>query len=140
MSIETSMMDMSALGGDGISIQVRGRDLDTLQQMAKEVAAIVEATEGTAKVSDGLEEATGEMRILIDRDKAMDQGLTVAEVYQQIAAKLKDASSATTFETTAKEYEVYRILLLKRQIKTIRRWKFHLRILQRLRILFLQNQ
>lgn len=107
LSIETSMMDMSALGGDGISIQVRGRDLDTLQQIAKKVAAIVEATEGTAKVSDGLEEATGEMRILIDRDKAMDQGLTVAEVYQQIAAKLKDASSATTFETTAKEYEVY---------------------------------
>lgn len=107
LSIETSMMDMSALGGDGISIQVRGRDLDTLQQIAKEVAAIVEATEGTAKVSDGLEEATGEMRILIDRDKAMDQGLTVAEAYQQIAAKLKDASSATTFETTAKEYEVY---------------------------------
>lgn len=107
LSIETSMMDMSALGGDGISIQVRGRDLDTLQQIAKEVAAIVEATEGTAKVSDGLEEATGEMRILIDRDKAMDQGLTVAEVYQQIAAKLKDATSATTFETTAKEYEVY---------------------------------
>lgn len=107
LSIETSMMDMSALGGDGISIQVRGRDLDTLQQIAKEVAAIVEATEGTAKVSDGLEEATGEMRVLIDRDKAMDQGLTVAEAYQQIAAKLKDASSATTFETTAKEYEVY---------------------------------
>lgn len=107
LSIETSMMDMSALGGDGISIQVRGCDLDTLQQIAKEVAAIVETTEGTAKVSDGLEEATGEMRVLIDRDKAMDQGLTVAEVYQQIAAKLKDASSATTFETTAKEYEVY---------------------------------
>ena len=107
LSIETSMMDMSALGGDGISIQVRGRDLDTLQQIAREVAAIVEATEGTEKVSDGLEEATGEMRILIDRDKAMDQGLTVAEIYQQIAAKLKDASSATTFETTAKEYEVY---------------------------------
>lgn len=107
LSIETSMMDMSALGGDGISIQVRGRDLDTLQQIAREVAAIVEATEGTEKVSDGLEEATGEMRILVDHDKAMDQGLTVAEVYQQIAAKLKDASSATTFETTAKEYEVY---------------------------------
>lgn len=107
LSIETSMMDMSALGGDGISIQIRGRDLDTLQQVAKEVAAIVEATEGTTEVSDGLEESTGEMRILIDRDKAMDQGLTVAEVYQQIAAKLQEASSATTFETAADEYEVY---------------------------------
>lgn len=107
LSIETSMMDMSALGGAGISIQIRGRDLDTLQQVAKEVAVIVEATEGTTEVSDGLEEATGEMRILIDRDKAMDQGLTVAQVYQQIAAKLQESSSATTLETTTKEYEVY---------------------------------
>lgn len=107
LSIETSMMDMSALGGDGISIQVRGRDLDTLQRIAREVADIVADTEGTTEVSDGLEESTGEMRIIIDRDKAMDQGLTVAEVYQQIAAKLQDASSATTFETEAKEYDVY---------------------------------
>lgn len=145
---------MSALGGDGISIQIRGRDLDILQQAAKEVAAIVEATEGTTEVSDGLEEATGEMRILIDRDKTMDQGLTVAEVYQQIAAKLQESSSATTLETTTKEYEVYvknandmappgswcRSLSLRRQIKTIRRWKFRLRILQRLRIPFLRNR
>ena len=107
LSIETSMMDMSALGGSGITIQVRGRDIDTLQELAKEVASIVEDTEGTTEVSDGLEESAEEMRIIIDRDKAMEHGMTVAEAFQQIAEKLADASSATTLETDIKEYNVY---------------------------------
>lgn len=105
--INTSSMDMSALGGSGISIQVRGRELDTLQDIAKDIAAIVEDTEGTVEVSDGLQDTTEELRIIIDRNKAIEHGLTVAQVFQQIAAKLAAASSATTFETEIKEYDVY---------------------------------
>ena len=107
ISIETSDMDMSALGGSGINIQVRGRELDTIQSIAKEIAAILEEVEGTAEVSDGLEDATGELRVLIDRKKAIEHGLTVAQVFQQIQSKLADASSATQLETEIKEYDVY---------------------------------
>ncbi|MBD5456290.1 MAG: MMPL family transporter [Lachnospiraceae bacterium] len=107
VSIETSTMDMSALGGSGITVQIKGRDLDTMQELAKDIAAIVESVEGTAEVSDGLEESTGEMRIIIDRNKAIEHGLTVAQVFQQIQSKLAAASSATTFETEIKEYSVY---------------------------------
>ncbi|MDE6847254.1 MAG: efflux RND transporter permease subunit [Lachnospiraceae bacterium] len=107
VSIETSTMDMSALGGSGITVQVKGRELDTLREIAGDIAAIVESVEGTTEVSDGLEESTGELRILIDRDKAIEHGLTVAQVFQQIQAKLADASSATTLETEIEEYSVY---------------------------------
>ncbi len=107
IDIETSNMDMSALGGSGISIQVRGREIDTMQRVAEEVAEIVKGVEGTQNVSNGLEDSTGEMRILIDRDKAIEHGLTVAEIFQQISVKLADASSSTTLETEIKEYDVY---------------------------------
>lgn len=107
ISVETSSMDMSALGGSGITIQVRGRDIDTLQAIAQEVAAIVESVEGTTEVSDGLEESSEELRITIDKDKAVSYGLTVAQVYAQIATKLADASVATTLEASAKDYSVY---------------------------------
>lgn len=106
-SIETSTMDMSALGGSGIVIQVKGRELDTLQEIAKDIAAIIEGVEGTTEVSDGLEESTGELRILIDRDKAIEHGITVAQAFQQIQSKLADAVSATTLETEIEEYSVY---------------------------------
>ncbi len=105
--IETSTMDMSALGGSGITVQIKGRELDTLQSIARDVAAIIDSVEGTADVSDGLEESTGELRIIIDRNKAIGHGLTVAQVFQQIQAKLADATSATTLETEIEEYDVY---------------------------------
>lgn len=105
--INTSSMDMSALGGSGISIQVRGREIDTLQTIAADIAQIVRDTEGTTEVSDGMEDSTEELRIIIDRDKAIRHGLTVAQIFQQISAKLADASSATTLETEIREYDVY---------------------------------
>ncbi len=107
IAIQTSSMDMSALGGSGISIQVRGRDIDTLQDVAKEIAAIVESVEGTAEVSDGLAETGEELRITVDKEKAISHGLTVAQVFTQIAPKLAEASVATTLEASDKDYSVY---------------------------------
>jgi len=107
ITVDTSSIDMSALGGSGITIQVRGRDIDTLQRLATEVAAIVESVEGTENVSDGLGETDEELRVIIDRDKAIDYGLTVAQVFNQVMAKLADATSATTLVTDSKDYSVY---------------------------------
>ncbi len=105
--VNTSSMDMSALGGSGISIQIRGQNMDTLQEIAQEIAAIVESTEGTKEVSDGLEDTSEELRILISRDKAMEHGLTVAQVFQQLAAKLAEATSSSVLETNAEEYDIF---------------------------------
>ncbi len=105
--IDTSSMDMSAMGGSGISVQVRGRDIDVMQEIAVDIAAIVEAVEGTENVSDGLEESTGELRVIVDRDKAIEHGMTVAEVFQQLSAKLAESASITTLETVDNEYSVY---------------------------------
>ena len=106
LDIQTEEMDVSALGGSGIAIQVRGRDLDTLQEIATEVADIIESVEGTTEVSDGMEETTGELRVLIDRDKAIEYGLTVAQVFQQINAKLTEDTGSTQLVTDTKEYDI----------------------------------
>ncbi len=105
--IDTSSMDMSALGGSGITVQVRGRDLDRMQEIARDIAAIAEGVEGTENVSDGLEESTGELRVLVDRDKAIEHGMTVAEIFSQLAEKLAESTSATTLETADNEFEVF---------------------------------
>ena len=107
ITMETSSMDMSALGGSGITVQIEGRELDTLQKLAKEVAGIVEGVEGTTEVSDGLEESTGELRIIVDREKAIEHGFTVAQVFQQIQSRLAAATSATSLETEIRDYDVY---------------------------------
>lgn len=103
----TSTMDMSALSASGISIRVEGRDLDTLKSAAEEIAGILETVEGTQNVFNGIEETTPELRLTVDREKAMAYGLTTAQVYQAIAAELATPSSSMTLATDEYDYDVY---------------------------------
>ncbi len=106
IEVSTSSMDMSALGGSGITIMIKGRDLDRLQEIAKDIAKLVEETEGTIDVSDGIEETTGELRIKVDKEKAAQEGLTTAGVFSEIMAKLSDPTSATTLSTDTEDFDV----------------------------------
>ena len=80
------------LTGSGISLQVYGEDMEALQQAARDLAARLEAVPGTADVSDGLEEAVSALHVSIDRNAAMRKGMTVAQIYLQVAAALVDST------------------------------------------------
>lgn len=107
LTVNMSAMDTSALGSSGIVIQIKGRDLETLQKTAAEVKKIVEGTKGTQNVSDGTEENQQELRVVVDKDKAMAHGLTVAQVYQELSGELAEGQSATTLSAQEQDYEVY---------------------------------
>ncbi|MEE1015148.1 MAG: efflux RND transporter permease subunit [Lachnospiraceae bacterium] len=99
--------DFSAYFGSGLSIKIKGSDLDTLQEIAAEVAKIVEETEGTTDVEDGLDDTTPQWTINVDKEKAAEYGLTVAQVFQLVYAEMASSTSATTISTDIKDYEVY---------------------------------
>lgn len=103
----SSMTDYSSYFGDGISVQIEGSDMETLQSLAAEVAGILENTEGTEDVEDGLDNLTNEFVITVDKEKAAQYNYTVAQVYQLVYEQMADAESATTIATDLKDYEVY---------------------------------
>lgn len=107
ITISTEAMDMSALGGSGINVQIKGKELDELQKIAGDLADKIETVEGTQNVSDGLEEADAQYEVIVNKAKAMEYNLTVAQVFQAINKELAEASSATTISTAAKDYQVY---------------------------------
>jgi len=107
VTVSMSNMDMSALGSTGVSVQIRGKDLDRLQQIAEDIKGIVEDTEGTQNVSDGTEDNTEELRVIVNKEKATAHGLTVAQVYQELYKRLAEPSSAMTLGTDTKDYDVY---------------------------------
>ncbi|EPZ59068.1 hypothetical protein H477_1821 [[Clostridium] sordellii ATCC 9714] len=78
-------MDMSALGGSGINLIVKGNDLDKLKDIAKDVSKILEKTEGVTEVDNGLGDGNKETKIIVDKEKAMKYSLTVAQVYQEVS-------------------------------------------------------
>ena len=79
--------------GSGITLRVYGDDMEQLQEAAKTVGEALEGVEGVREVSDGLEEATPAVHLTVDRAKAMQHGMTVAQVYMQVASAL---STSTT--------------------------------------------
>ena len=101
-----STMDMSALGGSGISVMIKGRDIDTLKTIADDLAAELEQIEGTVEVSNGQEHPVAELRVTVDKEKAMLHSLTVAQVYQQLAAMIKSPTAATTITDNNKDYDI----------------------------------
>ena len=107
VTCDSSSMDYSAFFGEGISVRIKGSDIDTLQELAGEVASVMEDTKGTVDVDDGLDEATPQLTITVNKEKAAKYGYTVAQVYQLVAAKMADSKSVTTISTDIKDYEVY---------------------------------
>lgn len=107
LTVNMSSMDMSALGNSGIVVQIKGKDLDTLRKVAKDVKEIVEKVDGTQNVTDGTEDSDEELRVVVDKAKAMSHGLTVAQVYQEISGHISDARSATALSTDTDEYDIY---------------------------------
>ena len=107
VSTSSSSMDMTALFGSGLSLQIKGSDLNTLQELAKEAAKILGETEGAIEIEDGLEEATPQWTITVDKEKAAGYGLTVAQVFQLVYSEMASTTSATTISTDIKDYKVY---------------------------------
>ncbi len=107
ISISTSEMDMGALAGEGITVQIRGRDLDKLQSMANDIREIVSKVEGTADVATNAEETEKEFRITVDKVKAAKYGMTVAQIYQIVGERMADDKSDDTISTDIKDYDVY---------------------------------
>ncbi len=102
-----STMDMSMMtGGSGIRLAVTGDDMDTLRNAAAELARAVSAVEGVASVSDGQEENSTEVRITVDKAKAAEYNLTVAQVYQQVAAAVLSQTTATDITVNGSDLPV----------------------------------
>ena len=107
VSTNTSSMDYSSYFGSGLSVRIKGNDIETLQKLAGEVADVMKDTKGTTDIDDGMEDSEPQLTISVDKKKATKYGLTVAQVYQLVSAKMADSKTATTITTDIKDYKVY---------------------------------
>lgn len=107
VNTDSSASDMSSFFGSGISVRVSGKDLDKLQKLAGQIAEVVEKTEGTVDVDDGLGDTTPSFTVKVDKEKAAKYGMTTAQVYQLVYKQLALNTSSTTISTDLKDYKVY---------------------------------
>ena len=97
VSGSSSSSSMSAmLGDDGVSIKLYGDDLKILQTTAKDMAEKLATVDGIDETDSGIGATSGEIKVTVDKTKAAKKSLTVAQVYQQIAAAITSESTASS--------------------------------------------
>lgn len=96
----------SALGGSGVGIDIYGNDTDALQLAARQIGEKLEQVEGIKAVDNGLQENDPEIHFTVDKEKAMRNGLTVAQVYMQVAEALTSETTSTTLSWEGDNYDV----------------------------------
>ena len=91
-------MFLSMMTGDGITVRLYGNDLNDLQAAGNAVAGALREVEGVTTVTAGDSEPAQELHFTVDKEKAVQNGLTVAQIYMEVAKSL--ANSADIMELT----------------------------------------
>lgn len=102
VSAQSSMMGLS--GGSAISIELKGDDLDRLNQMTNDIMAMVKEVPGTKNVTSSLSDAVPQVEISL-KPNAAQYGLTTAQVANAIKAVI-DGRTATRYKYDGKEVDV----------------------------------
>ncbi|MCA1808247.1 MAG: efflux RND transporter permease subunit, partial [Lentisphaerae bacterium] len=87
------IMRMGTSGGDRLAVEIRGHDFETAQALAERVQAVVAGTPGVTDTIISREAGMPERRILIDRRKAADLGVTVDDIATVLETVLGGASA-----------------------------------------------
>jgi HAE1 family hydrophobic/amphiphilic exporter-1 len=96
------------LGGDeGLTVEIRGYDLVTLDGLASRVAEVIADVPGITDVDTSFDVGTPQQEIRVDRDKIADLGLSVRDVTEILETAVA-GSKAGEFRT---EGDSYRILV-----------------------------
>lgn len=93
-SNSTSML----LGDGGIQIMLYGDDIETLKKTAEDMADTLKQTEGIDETDSGVGATSPEIKVSVNKQKAAEKGLTVAQVYQQAAAAFTDEKTSTSIK------------------------------------------
>ena len=105
--VTSADMDLTSLmGGSGVTINLYGDDLDALRETGAAIEKELKDMGVFEEISDVDAESTEEIKIIVDKNTAMKEGLTVAQVFQQVSEKLTKESTSTTLKQDSGSVDV----------------------------------
>lgn len=92
-------------GGEDVQFELRGYDIEKSYELAQQIKLRIEKLPGIVEVRAGRSEGTPEERIIFDRDKIADLGLSVRDVAQVIQTNI-GGSRAGSYRIGGDEYPI----------------------------------
>ncbi len=104
--ISGQAMDLSAMMGSGISVEIRGLEFDELEDLANQAADIVTDTEGTTEVKNGISKGAPALKITVDKEKAIKNSLTVAQVFSAVDSAVNPNNKTGELTLGSRDYDI----------------------------------
>ncbi|MCH5303649.1 MAG: efflux RND transporter permease subunit [Ruminococcus sp.] len=102
----SAMGSKSSLSDTGLTVNIYGDDKDKLIKISEDVMKMMKEIKGVETVQNGITEADKTLKLHINRNKAAEYGLTVAQIFQQIATKATTEKNALTMRLGDKDVDV----------------------------------
>ena len=107
LTVSSSVIgDMSTLIGGGLSVNVYGENQQKLIKISEDVVKMMKNISGVKTATNGIETADKMLHLKINRNKAAEHGLTIAQIYQEIAKHTTTEKNAITLNMDDKDVEV----------------------------------
>ena len=109
--LRTSVQPVNLVGGSGyraqlVNFNIRGPDLDQLQKYADQIIAKMREVPGFVDIDTTLSLRQPELRVNIDREKASDLGITVADITSSLRTFI-EGEPVSKFKEGADQYDVW---------------------------------
>ncbi len=105
INVSAMAMSMGSFGGGGLQLTIKGENLQTLTQMSREIASIIEGVDGVRNVETSVQEVSPQATIVLNRDKASSYGITSASVAATVNTAVTGVV-ATKYKVEANELNV----------------------------------
>lgn len=102
---ETSLQQTIGTGGPPIVVEIRGDDLETLQQVSGRIADALRQTPGLHAVESSLQAGRPEMHIRVNRLLAANMGLDIQQIGERVQQRLA-GNVATTFYAEGEDRDI----------------------------------
>ncbi|MBN1541575.1 efflux RND transporter permease subunit, partial [candidate division KSB1 bacterium] len=99
------LLRLGSSSGDNVTVEVRGYDLATAQELARRVEQVVQRVPGITDTRISREEGSPEQIIRIDRQKAADLGLSITTIGEALQTTV-GGTYASYFRQGGKEYRI----------------------------------
>lgn len=101
----SSVVSLGALGGEAVSINIKGDDIDMLKAIGDDIRNIISSIDGVADSKSSMEEGIPEVQIQVDRTRASQYGLTAAQIANSVRGTVS-GTKATQFKYEGDEIDV----------------------------------
>ena len=102
-----SQQQTAMLTGSGVQVELHGHDLEVLKEEATKIADILETIDGLNEVDNGVGKESEEIKITVDKDKAIQYNVMTAMVLGAVAEAIAPEAEVTEINVEGELYSVY---------------------------------